>query len=278
MATRLLGFAHLIRLAHLRGSTHLTRLQGSTHLLRLTRLQGSTHYRDSRNFVSIRHYLLQYSLIFVRSLANNNNWLMKIAALLGGLGGLGGLAAVGTYLLESPYISEILIRKKIDKSQCSFQEPFKVAIERKELQEELKEFLDLDRYQPNPVTRTVCGPRGSGKTAAVINILKKRNRKGVVYVHIRDGDDTDLAKQIHRALSVYVPKETDPTCLLGTVLQGTSRWYDGIIFPKKTFKKKILKEKTPQPILVVDFNPRIDKKVLKIFYFFSNHGVVTQVG
>ena len=241
-----------------------TRLLGSAHLLRLTHLRGSTLLLGSCHFIHFRNSLLQNSprlVKSVRSLANNNG-LMKIAALLGGIG---GLAAGGTYMLESPYISEILLRKGIDKSQCSFQEPSKMAIDRKELQKELKEFLDLDRYQPNPLTRVVFGPRGSGKTAAVMKLLK--DKKPVVYVHIRDSDVTDLGEKIHCALSVYVPKGTDPTCLFGTVLQGTSRWYDRIIFPIKTLKKKIFKEKTPQPILVVDFNQRINNESFENILF-----------
>ena len=97
-----------------------------------------------------------------------------------------------------------------------------MAIERKGLQEELEKFLDLDRYQPKPITRIVCGPRGSGKSAAVINLLK--GRKGVVHVHIRDDDDiADLVKQVLRSLSLPVPVGTDMACLSITRYTGKAK-------------------------------------------------------
>ena len=173
------------------------------------------------------------------------------------------LIAIYGHQLVSPSVSTNNIRTEILKSECSFPMPSKeVAIERKDLQQKLEKFLDLDGYQPNPLTRVVCGPRGSGKTAAVINLLK--GRKGVVYVHIRESDDTYLAQQILRTLSVSVPQGTDPTCLLGAALQDIQKWSST---PSRWFDRTPQDPGDSQPILVVDFNPRVGSKSFEDILF-----------
>ena len=253
MATRLLGSAHLLSLSR---STHLL---GSPRILGFTPLQSS-RFQDSTHLVSVGPIRIRFQSSGNGSHSNGSWWMRNKAYVIPGIG---LLISFLIHQETSTYLSKLKIRRKILKSQCSFQLPSDMAIERKELQEELKTFLDLDKYQPKPLTRIVCGPRGSGKSAAVINLLK--GRKGVVHVHIRDNDDIgDLVKQVLRSLSLPVPDNTDKACLLEGALQDIQekpkRWF--VDFPTSILPEGSPDDKTPQPILVVDVNPRVESKCL----------------
>ena len=139
--------------------------------------------------------------------------------------GLGGLViACASLLLQKKLFNQLdnvdIAITKILQSECKHVKP-NPFVERT-LTFELKYRLDRDTKEGTSSsllqTTLVCGPRGSGKSTLVANVLE--GKTGIVPISYQGSSDDEFALAVLEALKVPCPQGVQPLSLVNEALVG----------------------------------------------------------